>query len=204
MTDMASFFIIALIFFFSVILHECAHGWVAYRLGDPTAKERGRLTLNPIKHVDFLGTIILPIMLVVVGSPVILGWAKPVPVNFARLRNPKRDMILVGLSGPMTNIVLAFALSIILRSNIIPVGTFILQMGILINLVLAVFNLVPIPPLDGSRLVMGLLPARYAYLYAKLERYGIIIVFLLLYFGALRRIVWPVVIQLASYLGVHL
>ena len=127
---MVNFFIIALIFFFSVILHECAHGWVAYRLGDPTAKERGRLTLNPIKHVDFLGTIVLPIMLVVVGSPVILGWAKPVPVNFARLRNPKRDMVWVGLSGPMTNILLALILSIILKSNFFPLGIFIFSMGI--------------------------------------------------------------------------
>ena len=202
--DMINFFIIALIFFFSVILHECAHGWVAYRLGDPTAKERGRLTLNPIKHVDFLGTIVLPIMLVVVGSPVILGWAKPVPVNFARLRNPKRDMVWVGLSGPMTNILLALILSIILKSNFFPLGIFIFSMGILINLVLAIFNLIPIPPLDGSRFVMGLLPARYAYFYAKLERYGIVIVFLLLYFGALRRFIWPVVTQLASYLGVQL
>jgi len=200
---MVSFFIIALIFFFSVILHECAHGWVAYRLGDPTAKEHGRLTLNPIKHVDFLGTIILPLMLVVIGSPVILGWAKPVPVNFARLRNPKRDMMLVGLSGPMTNIFLAIILSIILKSNIFPVAISVLQMGILVNLVLAIFNLIPIPPLDGSRFVMGLLPARYAYFYAKLERYGIVIVFLLLYFGVLSRLVWPIVVQLARYLGVQ-
>ncbi|MDD3374771.1 MAG: site-2 protease family protein [Candidatus Omnitrophica bacterium] len=201
---MVSFFIIALIFFFSIILHECAHGWVAYRLGDPTAKEQGRLTLNPIKHVDFFGTIVLPLMLVVIGSPIILGWAKPVPVNFSRLRNPKKDMMLVGLSGPMTNICLAFILSIILKSNIFPFVSHVLQIGVVLNLVLAIFNLIPIPPLDGSRFVMGLLSARYAYYYAKLERYGIVIVFLLLYFGVLNRAVWPVVAQLSSYLGVQI
>ncbi len=179
------------------------HGWTADRLGDSTARERGRLTLNPIKHIDPLGTIVLPAMLVVIHSPVILGWAKPVPVNFARLRNPKKDMIWVGLSGPATNIVLAIIFGQFLRNNIFPSSQFVFQMAVFINLVLAVFNLLPIPPLDGSRFVMGILPVRYARVYAGLEKYGIIIIFLLLYFGVLGRVVWPLVSTLAVYLGVQ-
>jgi len=202
--DVISFLIIACIFFFSVILHECAHGWTAYQLGDPTAKERGRLTLNPIKHVDLLGTIILPLFLFLTSSPIILGWAKPVPVNFSRLRNPKKDMIWVGISGPITNILIAVVLALILRINIFPLAASILQMGILLNLILAVFNLIPIPPLDGSRIVMGILPQKYAYPYAKLEKYGIVIIFLLLWSRVLFRVIGPVIFQLASYLGVQI
>jgi len=195
---------IAVIFFLSVVCHEYAHGWVAYRLGDPTAKNQGRLTLNPFKHVDPVGTIGLPVILMVLHSPILFGWAKPVPVNFARLKNPKRDMIFVGAAGPATNFLLAFFFSRFLVFPLSESTLYVVEMAVIINLVLALFNLIPIPPLDGSRLVMGLLPHRAAYMYAKLEKYGIIIVFLLLYFGFLRNAVWPLVRIIASYLGVQL
>ncbi|MDP8265564.1 MAG: site-2 protease family protein [Candidatus Aceula meridiana] len=195
---------IALIFFPSVICHEYAHGWVAYRLGDPTAKNQGRLTLNPFKHVDPIGTIAFPMMLFFLRSPFIFGWAKPVPVNFARLKNPKRDMILVGAAGPATNLFLAVFLSRFLVFSLSEGSLYVLQMGVIINLALAFFNLIPIPPLDGSRIVMGILPHRAAYTYAKLEKYGIIIVFLLLYLGLLKHTIWPLVAIVASFLGVQL
>ncbi len=193
---------IACILFFSVILHEIAHGWVADRLGDPTAKLAGRLTLNPIPHIDPLGTIVLPIILLLTQSPIIFGWAKPVPVNFALLRHPKRDMIWVGLAGPGVNILFAFLLSVLMQIDaFVSIEPF-LKMGLMVNLVLAAFNLIPIPPLDGSRLVLGVLPYKIARWYAKLERYGIVIVFLLLYWGVLDHLLWPVVNLLAHVLGV--
>jgi len=194
--------ILAVVLFFSIILHEIAHGWVAYRLGDPTAKLAGRLTLNPFPHVDPFGTILLPVLLVLIHSPIVLGWAKPVPVNFALLRNPKRDMIWVGLSGPFVNIAIAICCSLLLHLNFLPILTALFKTAIVINLVLAIFNLVPVPPLDGSRFVMGILPYQFARAYAGLEPYGIIIIFLLLYFGVLNSIIWPVVTFLAHYLGV--
>lgn len=194
--------VLAIIFLFSVILHEVAHGWMAYRFGDSTAKLAGRLTLNPFPHIDLFGTILLPALLMYIHSPVLLGWAKPVPVDFSALRNPKRDMIWVGLAGPLVNIALAIFFSAALYFTYLPVVASVLKMGIIINLVLAIFNLIPIPPLDGSRLVMGVLPYGIARAYAKLERYGIIIIFLLLYFGVLSSMIWPVVVSLAHVLGV--
>lgn len=193
---------IPLILFFSVILHEYAHGWTAYRLGDPTAKLAGRLTLNPLPHIDPIGTIIVPLALILARSPIVLGWAKPVPVNFAALRHPKSDMIWVGLAGPFVNVVLAFIAAFFLQMSSSQSIRFIFEAGILINLILATFNLMPIPPLDGSRLVMGLLPYSLAKPYAQLERYGIIIIFLLLYFRILDHILWPIVRTLARMLGV--
>jgi len=193
---------IALIFFYAVILHEYAHGWVAYKRGDPTAKLSGRLTLNPLKHVDPFGTVILPVMLLIVGSPVVFGWAKPVPVNFMNLRHPKSDMIWVALAGPIVNILLAVLFSQFLKFNISPLDYQVVETAIIINLVLAIFNLIPIPPLDGSRLAMGLLPNRYAVLYGRMENYGILVVLLLLYVGLFDLIVWPLVHFFARYLGV--
>lgn len=177
------------ILLFSVILHECAHGLAALWCGDPTAKEQGRLTLNPISHIDLFGTIILPITLSVLrsfGSPLFpIGWAKPVPVNFSRLRNPKRDMFIVGIVGPLTNIGIALiaAGGFHLLGGVFFWAKDIFTMIVVVNLILAFFNLTPIPPLDGSRLVFSLLPDSLAYRYAKLERFGIIIVLVLLNFG---------------------
>lgn len=197
------FIIVAVIFFFSVILHEIAHGWVAYRLGDPTAKNAGRLTLNPIPHIDPVGTLLLPIVLVLSRSPIVFGWAKPVPVNFSLLGHPKRDMMWVGLAGPLVNILIAVILAVIIHTSVVKSAEPFLKIGILINLILATFNLIPIPPLDGSRFVLSLLPYRLARWYARLEPYGIVIVFLLLYFGILDGVIWPVVTFLVHLLGIN-
>lgn len=199
--SIVGFAALILIFFYSVILHEIAHGFTAYRLGDSTAKLAGRLTLNPLKHVDPFGTIILPAVLLFINSSMIFGWAKPVPINFMNLRHPKRDIIWVGISGPLTNILLAVLISQLLRLDPAWPYTQIIRLAVMINLVLAIFNLIPIPPLDGSRLVFGLLPSRYAYLYGRMENYGILIVLALLYLGLLDRVVWPLVGILAYYLG---
>ncbi|MBN2097251.1 MAG: site-2 protease family protein [Candidatus Omnitrophica bacterium] len=193
------------IFLIAVIIHECAHGWVAFKLGDPTAKYAGRLTLNPLAHIDPMGTIFLPLLLIVMRAPIIFGWAKPVPINFSLLRNPKRDMVWVSVAGITANIMLAIFLSFLLRTGLFPVGSYgwlFLSYGILINLVLAVFNALPIPPLDGSRIVTALLPPDLAYSYMQLERYGFLILIAVLWLGLLDRVIWPIVITLAAILGV--
>jgi len=194
------------IFFFAVIIHEYAHGWVAEKLGDSTARYMGRLTLNPLAHIDPIGTIFLPLFLLMTRSPVLFGWAKPVPVDFLNLRNPKRDMVWVGLAGPGANILFAIILSFISRLPFLS-GSYlalsILASAILANLVLAVFNLLPIPPLDGSRVMMGLLPYELSVEYSRLEPYGFLIIFALLWLGAINIIIWPIVIFLANLLGVN-
>lgn len=166
----------------AITLHEAAHGYVAWKLGDDTAYRLGRVTFNPFKHVDRFGTVILPGLLVVLGSPFLFGYAKPVPVNFMRLRNPKRDMVWVAAAGPGVNIALAVVAALLVHTL-----TFLpewaqgwcfanLCNAVLLNLVLAVFNMIPLPPLDGGRVAVGLLPARYARPLARLERYGLFIV----------------------------
>lgn len=190
----------------AVILHEVAHGYVAYRLGDPTAARLGRLTLNPVPHVDPVGTVILPLMLVAVGSPFVFGWARPVPVNYANLRNPKRDMVKVALAGPMTNIVLAVLSAGLLHALMSAGGasgtfgaTFLRPLGLMagysvvINVVLAVFNMLPILPLDGGRVLAGLLPRAQAVAFARLEPYGLLIVIALLFTDTLNHLIGPVV-----------
>jgi len=169
---------------FSVVLHEYAHGRVAYHFGDPTAKAMGRLTLNPLKHIDFFGMLVFPLLLRFLGLPP-LGWAKPVPVNFANLRNPKLDMIWVAAAGPGTNLLLAF-----LAAQLLPVvqdflANVVLQYFFVVNLALAAFNLIPIPPLDGGRIVAGILPRQWEQQYSRLEPVGLIIIILLLNFGYL-------------------
>ena len=187
----------------AIVLHEYAHGWVANRLGDPTARLSGRLTVNPIKHVDLFGSILFPAILFLVHSPVMLGWAKPVPVNFSRLNNPKRDMMLVAVAGPIVNIILAFALAQLMRLGIFEQWHGVLRSVFELNLVLAIFNMVPIPPLDGSRIVLGFLPNSLARAYASLEPFGIVIVLVMLQLGLLSFI-YPVIDFLAALLGVRL
>lgn len=198
---------IAAILFFAVVVHEYAHGWVAYKLGDPTAKLAGRLTLNPVMHVDPVGTIFLPGVLIVLRllglNTFLFGWAKPIPVNFSRLNNPRRDMMLVGMAGPAVNVILAVVVSQLARFPMsLDVYKFV-EAAVFINLLLATFNMIPIPPLDGSRLVMGLLPRQLAVPYSQLERYGILIVMAFIYMGVLDAVVLPIVEWAGRLLGVQ-
>lgn len=180
---------------FAITVHEVAHGWVAKKLGDNTASSQGRLTINPIKHVDILGTIIIPGLLLLSFTGFIFGWAKPVPVDPRNFKNPKKDMALVALAGPLSNLLMAISWALIARlGTIIELEALSLPLiysgiaGISINLVLALINLLPIPPLDGSRIVTGILPNRIAWQYNRLERFGFIILLLLIWFDGLSYI----------------
>ena len=174
--DLASGFIALVILIFSAIFHEVAHGFVAEKFGDPTARLAGRLTLDPRKHIDPLMSIILPLVLILSGSPVIFGAAKPVPIDPFNLKEGRKDVALVSLAGPLTNILLAVAASLIFK--IIPIDIFVIVVQI--NLLLAIFNLLPIPPLDGSKIAALLLPEKTANVYLGLGSIGIFILFLLL------------------------
>ena len=179
---------------FAVAIHEFAHGWIANRCGDPTAKLSGRLSLNPLKHIDPLMTIILPLLLFFsTQGRFVFGAAKPVPVNFSRLNNPKRDIIWVGLSGPAANFIFAFIVTLLLKITPFLILQGILYQLITINIFLGVFNLVPIPPLDGSRIVMGLLPRPLAANYARIEPYGFIIIMGLFFLGSFNYIIEPAI-----------
>jgi len=182
---------------FAITVHEVAHGWVAKKYGDNTASVLGRLTLNPIKHIDLFGTIILPGILLITGTGFIFGWAKPVPVDPRNFKNPLRDMAIVALAGPVSNLLMAVGWALVTRLGV-TIGAGIESVslpliytgvaGISINLVLALINLLPIPPLDGSRILTGMLPRYWAWQYNRLERYGFIILLLLLYTNLLGAI----------------
>jgi Zn-dependent protease len=182
---------------FAITVHEAAHGWVAKKYGDNTADAQGRLTINPIKHIDWLGTVILPGLLLLTGTGFIFGWAKPVPVNARNFKKPLHDMAIVALAGPISNILMAITWALIARLGM-SIGSsaeFISLpliysgvAGISINLVLALINLLPIPPLDGSRVLTALLPHRLAWKYNQLERYGFIILLVLLYTKVLNTL----------------
>jgi len=192
----------------AITFHEVAHGFIAYKLGDPTAKMMGRLTLNPLAHIDPIGTIFVPLMLFILSNGAfIFGSAKPVPVNFYNLKQPRRDSAIVSAAGPATNIIIAF-LSILIsifllklmslfsvspffREKIVYPVALMLQYSITFNIFLAAFNLLPVPPLDGGRIVVSLLPAKHSYQFSKLEPYGILIVLVLWFTGIARFIIEP-------------
>lgn len=208
---------------FAITVHEAAHGWAAYKFGDDTASRQGRVSLNPIVHIDPIGTVLFPLILVIVGAPP-FGWAKPVPVNPFNLRNPRRDNLWISAAGPASNLMVAtFSLLAIvllktaspgvadfLRSFLVGRGglprgfypleglTLILFYGVLINIYLAVFNLIPVPPLDGSGVLMGLLSDEAARKYERLRPYGFLIVLALIYLGLLQVIIRPVEILILT------
>ncbi len=208
--------VIALPVMFAIIVHEVSHGWVADKLGDPTARNMGRLTLNPIPHIDLFGTILMPLLLYLMThnnphGPLILGYAKPVPINPYNFKHPKKDMALSSLAGPGVNIVMAlsfvFLLHIVLSigaGNIPDLArdllTVLLKTGVIINIVLAVLNMIPIPPLDGSRIVYWLLPEKEARMYYRLERFGIVILLVLLSTGIIGRIMIPIIRPILFFL----
>lgn len=175
-----------IIFIYSIIIHEIAHGLIAERLGDPTARLSKRLTLNPIPHIDPFMSLLLPLFLIITGSPIIFGSAKPVPIDPYNLRNPKKDMGLIGLAGPLSNLALALLFSLLAKIALIAFPSLFL-LGLLayaakINIMLAIFNLVPIPPLDGGRVLVAILPEKYADALSSLERIGMFVIIFLLFF----------------------
>ena len=192
--------IAALPLLFAITVHEVAHGWVAKKLGDPTAMMLGRLTLNPIKHIDPIGTVILPVFLLISGG-FIFGWAKPVPVTVENFKNPHKDMALVAVAGPASNLLMALFWALIMKLSLVAYGYGLdwfahpmlnmAQLGIMFNLILMVLNLLPIPPLDGGRIVSGFLPGPWAYKFNHMEMYGLIAVVALLMTGLLGKIIGP-------------
>lgn len=183
---------------FAITVHEAAHGYVARHFGDMTAHNQGRITLNPLKHIDPFGTILLPALTLFLGG-ILFGWAKPVPVDFSRLRHPKQDMLWVAAAGPMSNLAMALLWALTLKispafSESIAVPLALMgQAGIAINVVLMVLNLLPLPPLDGGRIAVSLLPRELAFRYARIEPYGFMILLLLLFTGVLSMIMSPLI-----------
>lgn len=190
--------IYALPVIFAITVHEAAHGYAAKHFGDMTAFNAGRITLNPLRHIDMFGTIILPALTVMLGG-ILFGWAKPVPVDFRRLRNPKKDMLWVAAAGPASNFVMAIFWALVMKFSVNAPEAFVLPMalmakaGVTINIVLMVLNLLPLPPLDGGRIAVSLLPMNLARPFAQIERYGFIILIILLFSGVLGRILEPLI-----------
>jgi Zn-dependent protease len=201
--DIASIVVSLFVLLFAITVHEASHGWAAFKMGDPTAHAMGRITLNPIAHIDPVGTILLPALLVIMGAPP-FGWAKPVPVNPLNLRNPRRDNLLISAAGPLSNLTVAFGAFIGLsllksvnpevmmgRGGLFNLGTglfLVLYYAVLINVILAFFNMIPIPPLDGSGVLMGLLSEESAQKYDQIRPYGFLILMILIFTGLIGRI----------------
>lgn len=198
----------------AITLHEAAHGYVAWLLGDPTARLAGRVSLNPLRHIDPIGTIAVPVVLLLVsklagGGLAIFGWARPVPVVGRNLRRPRRDMGLVAAAGPGSNLLMAFGWALFARlaSGAGEMGQFLMLVGVAgvqVNMILAVLNLLPVPPLDGGRILASLMPPRLARSYARIEPYGLVILVALLFSGLLGRILFPIIawsVQAVLFLG---
>ena len=186
---------------FAITLHEAAHGYAARHFGDLTAYQAGRISLNPVRHIDPIGTLLIPaVVLFASGGKFAFGWAKPVPVNFGMLRNPKRDMLWVAAAGPGANLLMAVLWALFFKAvSLMPMNYFsdpalrMAEGGIIINLVLMVLNLFPLPPLDGGRIAVSLLPHRLAYQFARVEPYGMIILMVLLFTGVLGAVMLPII-----------
>lgn len=199
--------IYALPVIFAITVHEAAHGYVARHFGDTTAESLGRITLNPLKHIDPIGTILIPILLLLSGTGFLFGWAKPVPIDYSRLQNPKHNMRWVAAAGPLSNFLMAVFWAIAYKLSLslpaaasVPLGLM-GQAGILVNIVLMVLNLLPLPPLDGGRIAVSLMPNQMAYKFAQLERYGFIILLVLMFTGILSKIMMPFILVLLSLFG---
>ncbi|MGH8677152.1 MAG: site-2 protease family protein [Burkholderiales bacterium] len=194
---------------FAITLHEAAHGYAARHFGDPTAYQAGRISLNPVRHIDPIGTLLIPaIVLLASGGKFAFGWAKPVPVDFGRLRHPKRDMLWVAAAGPGANLFMALLWAIALKVvATLPASYFtepallMAQGGIIINVVLMVLNLLPLPPLDGGRIAVSLLPHRLAYQVARFEPYGMILLMILLFTGLLSTVMLPLIAAALSLIS---
>jgi len=210
--DVAQVFIALIVLLFSLTIHEMAHAWTADRLGDPTARLLGRVSLNPIVHADPIGTIVFPLVAMVSGAPLI-GWAKPVPVRMSELHHPRRDYVLVAAAGPASNLVLAFAASVV--AFVLPVSpqtlgepnvtaplAAILGQLVRLNVLLAVFNMVPIPPLDGGNVLAGLLPASAATVFNQIRPYGFVLLYALVLTGGFEHIVVPPYRFIVSWLPI--
>ena len=203
----------------AIMFHEVSHAYVAFRLGDPTAKLLGRLTLNPIAHIDLFGTVIMPVLLyAMTDGRFIFGYAKPVPINPMNFKNPRKGMALSAAAGPVTNILLATASVILFKFVLIPMAALspegmretvlkplimILDASVKMNLVLAAFNMIPIPPLDGGRVMTGLLPSKQALSFSKIEPFGFIIVLILIYTGIASMFILPVIIFFLKIFGMY-
>lgn len=208
--------VMALPLMFAIVLHEVAHGWIANKLGDHTARDMGRLTLNPISHIDLFGTVIMPLMLfVLTDGKMLFGYAKPVPINPYNFNDPKKGMALSSMAGPGINLVMAVMFALFLRVvlpllvGVLPQSagewlgiplTLMLGYGVLINVALAILNLIPIPPLDGSRIVYWVLPEKLAATYYRLEPFGMIIILALFAFNILGYIIWPIILPALYFL----
>lgn len=196
----------------AIILHEVAHGFIAHKLGDPTAKLMGRLTLNPLAHVDPFGTILMPLLLfAVTNGQFVFGYAKPVPINPMNFKNPRKDMAIAAISGPVTNLFLSVASAVLLKHVLYPLSfllpggaasaviqplALMLKASVIVNVILAVFNMLPVPPLDGGRVLMGILPKNQAAILGKIEPFGFLIVILLVVTGISSYIIWPFIVLL--------